>query len=77
VLKYQLEILPVFFALEGQDQLTMLLEEVEDKKAAAWVEAKILQFGDSYLRLETSNHDEAKGRPSFHYAPTYCRRPHS
>jgi len=55
VLKYQLEILPVFFALEGQDQLTMLLEEVEDKKAAAWVETKILQFVDSYLRLETSN----------------------
>jgi YHS domain-containing protein len=56
VLQSQLEILPVFFPLAGRDQLTMFLDEVDQEKAAAWVEAKILHFVDTYLRLETSNH---------------------
>jgi YHS domain-containing protein len=55
VLESQLEILPVFFPLNGRDQLTMLLDEVDEEKAAAWVEARILHFVDTYLRLETSN----------------------
>jgi YHS domain-containing protein len=55
VLQSQLEILPIFFPLEGRDQLTMLLHEVDEEKAAAWVEGKILHFVDSYLRLETSD----------------------
>jgi YHS domain-containing protein len=53
VLEYQLEILPVFFPVEGRDQLTMRLDEVNEEKAAAWVEAKLLHFVDTYLRLET------------------------
>jgi YHS domain-containing protein len=52
----ELEILPVFFPLAGRDQLTMLLDEVDQEKAAAWVDARILHFVDTYLRLETSNH---------------------
>jgi YHS domain-containing protein len=58
VLQYQLEILPVFFPVEGRDELTMPLEAVDEQKAAAWVEAKIVQFVDSYLHLETSNHHQ-------------------
>jgi YHS domain-containing protein len=58
VLQSQLEILPVFFPLEGKDELTMLLDEVDENKAAAWVEAKILHFVDTYLRLETSDHHQ-------------------
>jgi YHS domain-containing protein len=53
-LQYELEILPVFFPVESRDELTMLLEEVDEAKATAWVEAKLLQFVDAYLRLETS-----------------------
>jgi YHS domain-containing protein len=58
ILQSQLEILPVFFPVEGKDELTMLLDEVDENKAAAWVEAKILNFVDTYLRLETSNHHQ-------------------
>jgi YHS domain-containing protein len=57
-LQYEVEILPVFFPVEGRDELAMLLEEVDEAKAAAWVEAKIVQFVDSYLRLETSHHHQ-------------------
>jgi YHS domain-containing protein len=55
-LQYQLEILPVFFPVEGRDQLTMPLDEADEEKATAWVESKLLQFVDTYLRLETSDH---------------------
>jgi YHS domain-containing protein len=55
-LQYQLEILPVFFPVEGRDELTMPLDQVDEEKAAAWIEAKILHFVDTYLRLETSDH---------------------
>jgi len=56
VLQYQLDILPAFFAFEGRDQLAMLLDQVDEEKAAAWVQAKLLQFADTYLRLQTSDH---------------------
>jgi YHS domain-containing protein len=56
MIQYQLEILPVFLPVEGRDQLTMPLDDVDALKAAAWVEAKILQFVDTYLRLETADH---------------------
>jgi len=56
VLQSQLEILPAFFPVDGKDELTMLLDEVDENNAAAWVEAKILHFVDTYLRLETSDH---------------------
>jgi YHS domain-containing protein len=58
VIQFQLEILPAFFPIEGRDQLTMPLDQVNEEKAAAWVEAKILHFVDTYLRLETSDHHQ-------------------
>jgi YHS domain-containing protein len=58
VIQYELEILPTFFTFEGRDQLTMPLEQVDEAKAAAWVEAKLLHFVDTYLRLETSDHHQ-------------------
>jgi YHS domain-containing protein len=60
VLQYELEILPVFFPVEGQDRLRMFLDEVDEAKAAAWVEGKLLNFVDAYLRLETSGHYQEK-----------------
>jgi YHS domain-containing protein len=54
VLQSQMEILPVFFPVEARDELSMLLEQVDQEKAAAWVEAKIVHFVETYLRLETS-----------------------
>jgi YHS domain-containing protein len=57
-LQYELEILPVFFPLEARDEMTMLLDGLDEAKATAWVEAKLVQFVDSYLHLETSNHHQ-------------------
>jgi YHS domain-containing protein len=56
ILQSQAEILPIFFPLEGRDELNIPLDEVDESKAASWVEAKILHFIDNYLRLETANH---------------------
>jgi YHS domain-containing protein len=36
----------------------MQLDEVDENNVAAWVEARILHFVDTYLRLETSNHHQ-------------------
>lgn len=55
VLQSQMEILPIFFPVEGKDELAMFLDQLDETKAAAWVEAKILHFVDTYLRLETSD----------------------
>jgi YHS domain-containing protein len=58
VIQYQLEILPAFFPIEGRDQLALPLEQVNESEVVAWVEAKILHFVDTYLRLETSDHHQ-------------------
>jgi YHS domain-containing protein len=52
LVRYDLEILPVFFQFEGHDQLSVPLNRVVDAQVAAWVEEKVLQFVDTYLRLE-------------------------
>jgi YHS domain-containing protein len=48
-----LSIRPVFFSFEGQGQLALPLERVNDEQVAAWVEKRILGFLDIYFRLET------------------------
>jgi YHS domain-containing protein len=53
ILQFEMEVLPAFTTFERKDELSMPLDEVDDQKAAAWVEAKVLQFVDSYLQLET------------------------
>jgi YHS domain-containing protein len=58
ILQSHLEILPTFFPVQGNDELSMPLDEVDENKAAAWVESKILDFVDTYLRLETSDHHQ-------------------
>jgi YHS domain-containing protein len=58
ILQFEMQILPVFFSVDGEDKLAMTVEEVNDAKIGAWVEAKILQFVDSYLRLETSDYHQ-------------------
>jgi YHS domain-containing protein len=54
-LQFHLDILPIFFAVEGRDEKTMPLDEVDEAKIAAWVEAKLVLFVDVYMRLEGSN----------------------
>jgi YHS domain-containing protein len=56
VVQCRIEILPTFFPVESADEITMPLGNVNENRVADWVESKILQFVDSYLRLETSDH---------------------
>jgi YHS domain-containing protein len=52
---YNLEILPVFFAFQGHDQLSFPLDRVSEEQVAAWVDEKIIGFVETYLRLETTD----------------------
>jgi len=53
ILNYDLEILPIFFKYKGHDQLVVPLEAVNEAAIANWVEAKLLEFTDAYLQLQT------------------------
>jgi YHS domain-containing protein len=50
---YKLDILPIFFQFQGSDQLAMPLEQWDEKKIGDWVDQKIIDFVDTYLRLES------------------------
>jgi YHS domain-containing protein len=52
-LLHNLSILPVFFQFAGQDRLAVPLDRIEERQVADWVEQKILDFLDTYIRLET------------------------
>jgi YHS domain-containing protein len=51
---YNLEILPMFFRFEGKDQIGFPVNAVDEARLVAWVEKKIHDFVDTYLRLEQS-----------------------
>jgi YHS domain-containing protein len=53
-------IVPLFFPVKGEDQLEMPMEGVDEGKAAAWVDGKLLQFVDDYLRLESTEPYQAE-----------------
>jgi YHS domain-containing protein len=55
ITRYNLEIMPVFFQFERNDETAQPLEHVSDSEIAAWVDAKLLQFVDTYLRLEMAD----------------------
>lgn len=54
IVTYQLEILPIFFEFEGHDQLVVPLDAIDDAAVASWVNAKLLEFTDTYLRVQVS-----------------------
>jgi YHS domain-containing protein len=49
---YRLEILPIFFEFDHEDQLELSADAVDVQAANSWVERKILQFLDTYLKLQ-------------------------
>jgi YHS domain-containing protein len=53
-------VLPLFFPVKGEDQLVLPFESIDDEKVAAWVDAKLLQFVDDYLRLEATDPYQAE-----------------
>lgn len=52
IVTYHLEILPIFFQFEGHDQLVVALDAIDDEAVASWVNARVLGFTDTYLRLQ-------------------------
>ncbi|MBX9792600.1 MAG: YHS domain-containing protein [Pirellulales bacterium] len=57
VIRYELSMLPVFLKFEPHDKLTAPLVAVDDRIVADWVEAKLLNFLDTYLRLDRGQDD--------------------
>jgi hypothetical protein len=53
IVTYDLEILPIYFQFQGHDQLVAPIASIADESVAAWVDAKLLDFVDTYLRLQT------------------------
>jgi len=51
LLQYTLEILPIFFQFERHHQLALPLDAVDDEAVAAWIDERILEFVDTYLRI--------------------------
>jgi hypothetical protein len=53
IVTYDLEILPIFFQFPGHDQIVAPIEGVFADRITAWVDAKLLAFVDTYLKLQT------------------------
>ena len=49
---YHLEIMPIFMKFDGKDELVFPLDAVDEGQLTEWVDRKILQFVETYLRLE-------------------------
>jgi YHS domain-containing protein len=52
IITYNLEILPIFFQFDGHDQLVVPVDTVNNEHIAAWIDGKLLQFTDTYLRIQ-------------------------
>jgi YHS domain-containing protein len=52
---YDLEILPVFFQFERHDEIVFPLDGVAEPRLAEWLDAKLLQFVDTFLQLEMAD----------------------
>lgn len=55
IIGYRLQILPVFFQFNGHDQRAFPLDRVDEEQLGAWVDEKITEFVDTYLRLENAD----------------------
>ena len=53
IVTYDLEILPIFFQFEGHDQVVVPIAGISGGRIEAWVDAKLLGFVDTYLKLQT------------------------
>jgi hypothetical protein len=69
IVTYDLEILPIYFQFQGHEQVTVPIADVFDDRIAAWIDAKLVEFVDAYLRTQTVDQyrlstREAAVRPS-------------
>jgi YHS domain-containing protein len=59
-LLYRAQIRPLFLDFPSSEEKWLPLGEVKDEHLAAWVEEKVVQFLDAYLRLETHDQYQAE-----------------
>lgn len=52
VIQYRFQILPIFMEFQSDDSLTLPLDAIDEAALAKFVEDKILQSVDAYLRLQ-------------------------
>ena len=52
VVCYEASMLPVFIKLDERDKMTLLLSEASDDVIANWIEKRLLEFLDAYLRID-------------------------
>lgn len=57
VVCYEASMMPIFIKLHERDKLTLPLEDVPDDAVAAWVEERLLEFIDAYLRIDRGGED--------------------
>ncbi len=50
-------IMPVFVRYSEQDNLTLPWDSIDDAKVADWVEERLLEFLDTYLRIDAGQDD--------------------
>lgn len=55
----QISIMPVFVPFTEQDNLTLSLDSVDEAEVADWVEERLLEFLDTYLRIEADTGESA------------------
>lgn len=55
ILRYELRIQPVFLKYEPHDKLALSMKDNEENRLAAWIEQKLLDFLNDYLRLDCGN----------------------
>lgn len=51
IVSYDLEILPLFIKFNGHDQLVLKLDDVREDEVATWVESRLIDLVDVYLRI--------------------------
>lgn len=49
---YDLSIIPIFFQFNGRDTLAISMERVDAAAVADWIDRKLIEFVETYLRLE-------------------------
>jgi YHS domain-containing protein len=51
MVRYELQILPVFFHFQGEGETVFPMDAVDENRLTAWVEERLVAFVDTYLRL--------------------------
>ena len=54
---FDASMMPQFFPFNEHDKKTSTLDRMNDQEAAEWVEVRLLEFLDSYLRIERGGED--------------------